>query len=152
MTWAVILIVAGIALRAYIAVTTPPLFLPDEAGHLLYIHEIARHGFLPSQSLDGIWANNNGAEDFYHPPLYYLLVSPVYGLFWPHVTALYALRFVNIIFGVGLLVVVYRIIALLFPDRPGSAPNGLLFVACLPSVVLSAAGVKKDAHSYHVKT
>ena len=135
------------ALRLLLVFFTPALFAPDEAGHLLYIHEIAIHHVLPVQTLDGIWANNNGAEDFYHTPLYYLLLSPIYRLFWPAHAVLYVLRLTSVAFGLTTVVLIRSIVREHFPDSPWAAELAALFAAFQPVFVAVTSSVNNDALS-----
>ena len=143
----VCVLVLAAVLRVTLALLTPPLFAADEAGHLLYIHQVAVGHHLPIQTLDGRWANANGAEDFYHPPLYYLLVAPLYAVIFPSHLALYAVRFVDVILGLALVVVVHSFTRRHFGDLRWAAPVAALLVAVLPTMVGVSSSVNNDALS-----
>ncbi|GAC1331618.1 MAG: hypothetical protein NVSMB17_09810 [Candidatus Dormibacteria bacterium] len=132
-------------LRVFLALTTPPLFAADEAGHLLYIHEIAIHHVLPTQTLDGIWANNNGTEDFYHMPIYYLLLAPLYRLLWPAHIALYALRFTSVGLGLVTIVLIRGVVRDHFSEHAWVPELSAFFAAFLPVFVAVTSAVNIDA-------
>jgi len=143
----VLTIAAGLLLRFSLAVITPPLFAADEAGHLLYIHEIAINHVLPVQSHDGIWANSNGVEDFYHTPLYYVLMSPIYRLLWPSHLALYAIRMASVGFGLISVLLIRQMVREHFPESPWAAEIAALFAAFQPAFVAVTSAVNNDSLS-----
>ena len=141
----VLILAAGAALRLTLAFLTPPLYAPDEAGHLLYVHEIAMHWSFPVQSLDGRWSNFNGANEFYQPPLYYLLAALPYRLLhafglWP----LFAVRLWNVGLGLAMVWVVYQIGRQVFAERPAIPLTATALTALIPTVAADSATVNND--------
>jgi 4-amino-4-deoxy-L-arabinose transferase-like glycosyltransferase len=141
----VLILAAGAGLRLTLAFLTPPLYAPDEAGHLLYVHEIAMHWSFPVQSLDGRWSNFNGANEFYQPPLYYLLAALPYRLLhafglWP----IFAIRVLNVGLGLTMVLVVYQIGKQVFPERPAIALTAAALTALIPTVAADSATVNND--------
>ncbi len=109
------------------AVNTPPWQTPDEPAHYnyirqladgdvpimevgdydqLYISKIVRLRFPPEFSIDRL-----EYEDW-QPPLYYLLLVPV---FWLSNGSLFALRIMSMLFGVATIIFAYLIVQQIFP-------------------------------------
>jgi 4-amino-4-deoxy-L-arabinose transferase-like glycosyltransferase len=133
------------AFRVVLALITPPLYAPDEAGHLLYVHQIATKLSFPVQSLNAVWADKAGANEFYQPPLYYLLVAPLYRLLmgWGE-AAVYGLRLLNVALSVAGIYVIYRIAGVVFPERPGVQVGAASVVALLPTLAGMGSSVNCD--------
>jgi 4-amino-4-deoxy-L-arabinose transferase-like glycosyltransferase len=132
-----------------LALLTPPLYAADEAGHLLYVHEVATHFSFPVQSLNSTWADQFGANEFYHPPLYYLLAAPLYRVLMPFGdVALYGVRLLDVVLGVACIWVVYRIACVVFPERPEVQLGAAALVALLPTLAGVSAGVNNESLSF----
>jgi 4-amino-4-deoxy-L-arabinose transferase-like glycosyltransferase len=132
-----------------LALLTPPLYAPDEAGHLLYIHEVATHFSFPVQSLNGTWADQFGANEFYQPPLYYLLAAPVYRVLMPFGdAAVYGVRLLDVVLGVACVWVVYRIAQVVFFERPSVQLSAVAIVALLPTLAGVSAGVNNESLNF----
>lgn len=70
------LVIAGLLIRIAYALYTPTFYAPDESPHFKFIRYIAEEKKLPIQTsktgdLTDDW-------EYYHPPLYYIALSPVY--------------------------------------------------------------------------
>lgn len=146
------------ALGVLYALYTPPWQVPDEPAHYNYIRAIAEDGVLPvmeAGDYDQAYLDLLRDERFppdlpiepltyedHQPPLYYLLIAPVYLLFDG---ALLPLRLVSVALGVALLVIAYGLTCTLFPDRPFLAVATTALVAFLPQHVAMTAGVNNDA-------
>jgi hypothetical protein len=138
--------VAAAAFRVILALVTPPLYAPDEAGHLLYVHEIATRFSFPVQSLNGTWADHSGANEFYQPPLYYLLAAPLYRLLMRWGDApVYGLRLLDVALSVAGVYVIYRIARVVFPERPAVQLCAASVVALLPTFAGMGSGVNCDS-------
>lgn len=155
-------VVVYLILGTLYAVATPSWQAPDEPAHYNYVRHLAETGTLPVLR-DGDWDQAfieatvsarfpPGASiapfryEFHQPPLYYFLAVPFYlgtqGL--EQSQQLIALRLLSVLLGAGLLVFIYRIVALIFPHRLWAAASAA-FVATLPQHVAMMASVNNDA-------
>jgi 4-amino-4-deoxy-L-arabinose transferase-like glycosyltransferase len=145
--------VIGVLYAAY----TPVWQVPDEPAHYNYVRALAEgrglpvmemgdynqeylnqltsQGFPPELSVDSV------TYEDHQPPLYYLLATPVYLAFNG---ALLPLRLLSVVFGVALLVVVYKAVQAIFPARPEVALAATAFIAFIPQHVAMTAGVNND--------
>jgi 4-amino-4-deoxy-L-arabinose transferase-like glycosyltransferase len=141
------------------ALNTPDWQNPDEPAHYNYIRFIAEHGSLPILQ-DGDYNETYNEEftrtpqnthsmsidpfryEFYAPPLYYLLATPIYAATDGWITAL---RLFSIVLSAILIVVAYLIGAELFPDRLQIAVGAAAFVAFVPQHVAMMSAVNNDS-------
>ncbi|MCD6288953.1 MAG: glycosyltransferase family 39 protein [Anaerolineae bacterium] len=153
----VLIILAYVAIAGMYAAYTPAWQAPDEPAHYNYIRYLAESGRLPvlqpgdynQEYLETIKARRFPSDmpiapiryEFHQPPLYYLLATPIY---WVTRGRLIPLRFFSILLGVGLLLVTYAMIRLIFPKRVNLALGGMAFVAFLPQHVAMSAAVNND--------
>lgn len=141
----IFILLVAICFRAFVAIATPPLFAPDEAAHVLYVHVVATRLEFPVQSTNPLWALHFGAYEFYQPPLYYLLMSPLYRLLVPlGVGVVLGLRLANVALSFGLLILIYRTCREVLPRRREIAEAGLAFASFLPTFVAVSANVNND--------
>ena len=154
--WLVVLayLVAGVLY----AVFTPAWQVPDEPAHYNYVRYIASHGRFPvlekgdypARYLEEIKSRRFPADmsigpiryEFHQPPLYYLLQVPVFIGFGGQILPL---RIFSLLLGALLLLVIYRALADLFPDRRWVALMAAAFVAVLPMHTAMMAGVENDS-------
>ena len=144
------------------AVLTPPWQVPDEPAHFNYVKYIATEGRLPElrqgdyphdyleelkrrrfpldMPIDGI------RYEFHQPPLYYLLLAPIYRLagVYPSLPMLLTLRLCTLLLGVASLWVGYRVVGAIYPDRPLLAVGTAGFAATLPMHLAMTAAVNND--------
>ena len=146
-----------LALATLFAVTTPAWQNPDEPAHYNYIAHIARGDGLPYLQMgdyDQAYLAQLTSEKFppnlsiepvryesHQPPLYYLLAAPV---FWLTDGSLIALRLLNALIGVAVIVLIFFTVRLIFPDQPRIALSVAAFVAFLPMHVAILASVNND--------
>lgn len=152
----ILVIYAGLAIN--LARSTPPWQAPDEPAHYNYIADIATTFQLPvlrmgdyNQSLMA-WLHTTKFRvaalveqvryESYQPPLYYLLATPVY---WLGVGDLFALRLLNILIGVGIILLIYRSLELVFPGKALITVSATAFVAFLPMHLAVTATVNNDS-------
>ncbi len=151
----VYLLVAGL-----FAVFTPAWQNPDEPAHYNYIAQLARGGCCPVIQM-GDWDSayleqlksshfapdllgNLGAVQYedHQPPLYYLLLTPLFTLTGG---SLVALRLASVVMGAGIVCCAYALGLLVMPHRPQVALAGTALVAFLPQHVAMLASVNNDA-------
>ena len=139
------------------AVYTPAWQAPDEPAHYNYVRYLAeshrfpilKPGDYPAAYLEEIKAAHFPPEmsiesiryEFHQPPLYYLLVVPLYSLFGG---ALLPLRLLSVALGALLLLVVRWTVSALVPERPFLALGATAFVAFLPMHLAMTAAVNND--------
>ncbi|HEU0009522.1 MAG TPA: glycosyltransferase family 39 protein [Verrucomicrobiae bacterium] len=99
----------------------------DAAEHLRYIGYIQQHKSLPLAS--------QGFE-MHQPPLYYLVSATALGtlgLTPLDDTGVLVLRFFSLLVGIAQLLVLFALLRLMFPGRPGAQIAGLLLAGLLPA-------------------
>jgi len=134
----------GALLRVILAFVTPLLFAPDETGHALYVHEAA-HGAFPTDSSDWLWGTSTGADEFFQPPLYYVLAGSLYRALLPFGTgALYGVRLLNVVIGLGVAVVTWHLCRAAFPNRRGVARWAASGVVLLPTFIGDSSSINND--------
>jgi 4-amino-4-deoxy-L-arabinose transferase-like glycosyltransferase len=154
-----ILVVAYLFIATSYAINTPLWQAPDEPAHYNTVRFIAEHGALPVlQSGDYDAAYNaeftrtpQNAQsmsidpfryEFYSPPLYYLLASPIYSL---TNGSIITLRLFSVALSAVLIIVAFFIGAELFPDRLHISIGAAAFVAFVPQHVAMMSAVNNDS-------
>ncbi len=139
------------------AVYTPRWQAPDEPAHYNYVRYMAEQhrfpllkpGDFPAAYLEEIKEAKFPPEmsiapiryEFHQPPLYYLLLVPLYQVFDG---ALVPLRLASVLLGGLVLVVVYWSVEALVPRRPSLALGTTAVAAFLPMHVALNAAVNND--------
>ncbi len=152
-----LLLAAYLFVAALYAVGVPPWQAPDEPAHYNYIRQLAG-GALPVMApgdydqayLDEIRGAKFAPQysvasieyEDWQPPLYYLLLAPVYALSGGSLTAA---RLVSTLFGAGLVVLAWGITRLLFPKQGWLALTTAVFVAFLPQHLHIMASLNNDS-------
>ena len=153
-----IIIAAYLGIGVLYAAKTPAWQVPDEPAHYNYVRFIAEgrglpvlqpgdydqaylesikgEKFPPSMPIDSI------RYEFWQPPLYYLLASPIY-----LVTngSLLALRLFSVALGGFVVLFAFLIVRRLAPDSPALALGTAAFVAFVPQHVAMMAGAQNDS-------
>lgn len=130
----VILLGYGVLGALYVA-NTPLGGTPDEPAHLAVIQQIAAEGCCP------VMQDHLEYED-HQPPLYYLLLTPIYQLSRSDV---FALRYASMLLGAGAVIAAWAAARIAFPKAHWLAIGGAAFVAFLPQRLAMMAGVQNDA-------
>lgn len=155
--WLVALLAAYLVAGGFFALLTPPWQAPDEPAHYNYVAHIATHlrlprlaegdydqekldyllnsKFAPKLSTEGLRYEN------YQPPLYYLVVTPIY---WLTGGSIYALRLFGLLMGMGTIVLLYLCLELVFPGKTLIPLGAAAFAALLPMHIAVAAAVTND--------
>ena len=155
--WLALIIVTYLIVGTLFAVYTPAWQAPDEPAHYNYIRylveqgcfPVLQHGDYPHEYLEEIKYQKFPPElsidsiryEFYQPPLYYLLATPVFKLFGG---ALVPLRLLSVVMGAGLVCVAYRLALAVCPARPALALGTAAFVAFVPMHMATTAAVSND--------
>jgi 4-amino-4-deoxy-L-arabinose transferase-like glycosyltransferase len=140
------------------AVYTPAWQAPDEPAHYNYVRYLAENGRFPvlhygdypHAYLEQIKAASFPPEmpidpiryEFWQPPLYYMLATPVYRL---SDGALVALRLLSLVLGAGVVVLAYAITMAIRPGDTTLALGVAAFVAFVPMHLTMMASVNNDA-------
>jgi hypothetical protein len=145
---------------ALFAIRTPDWQAPDEPAHYNYIAQIATNGCCPlinqgdwdSEYLETLKSARFAPElledidtvqyEDHQPPLYYLLLSPVYGL---TNGSLFALRLTSVLIGTLIVLSAYAIGREVYPQQPQIALGAAAFVAFQPQHLAILASVNNDA-------
>ena len=156
----VLLLLVYLLVAALFAIFTPAWQNPDEPAHYNYIAQLARGGCCPVIQI-GDWDSayleqlksshfapdllgNLGAVQYedHQPPLYYLLLTPLFTL---TNGSLIALRLASVVMGAGIVCCAYALGLLVIPRRPQVALAAAALVAFLPQHVAVLASVNNDA-------
>lgn len=168
----VVLMVAYGFLAAGYALRTPLWQVPDEPAHVNYARYVAQTGRLPVLSpgdYDAAYLEAIKAAKFppnmpvtsiryesHQPPLYYVAAALLLRLTAagalvadpPQAAlaqAVYTMRFLSLALGLGLLLLVYATLRVLFPAHPSLALAATAMVAFIPQHVAMLAGANNDA-------
>ncbi len=152
-----LILTAFLLVGALFALLTPDWQAPDEPAHYNYISQLAE-GNLPiiepgdydqdyqnmviSSGFDTQFSVDPFRYEDYQPPLYYLLLTPVFLALGGR---LEALRLASLLLGVGVVLLTYLIAIRIFPDRKWLALIAAAFVAFLPQHVAMLASVNNDS-------
>ncbi|MBI2845444.1 MAG: glycosyltransferase family 39 protein [Chloroflexi bacterium] len=144
------------------AINTPPWQTPDEPAHYNYVAYLATQGQLPvlqPGDWDQAYLSQLTSRKFppelsvatlryesHQPPLYYALAAPMY-LATQNLSEReqdVVLRFLSVILGGMLLFAAYRILEMIFPERPFIPLTATAFIAVLPQHIAMTAAVNND--------
>lgn len=155
----VLILVAYLLVASLYATNTPAWQAPDEPAHYNYIRQLAA-GDLPviepadydeayrSSAVSSGFAPDYPVEPLtyedWQPPLYYLLLTPVFLLSGG---ALTVLRFASLILGAGIVVAAYGVALLRWPRKRWLALTATAFVAFLPQHIAILSSVNNDTLS-----
>jgi 4-amino-4-deoxy-L-arabinose transferase-like glycosyltransferase len=153
-----IILAAYLGIGTLYAVETPAWQVPDEPAHYNYVRFIAEgrglpvlqpgdydqaylesikgNKFPPSMPIDSI------RYEFWQPPLYYVLASPIYLV---ANGSLLALRLFSVALGAFIVVFAFLIVRQLAPGSPALALGTAAFVAFVPQHVAMMAGAQNDS-------
>jgi 4-amino-4-deoxy-L-arabinose transferase-like glycosyltransferase len=140
------------------ATLTPPWQAPDEPAHYNYIQYLVTQRSFPELTAgcyDQDYLNRLTTlrfppelsiqpvcYEFHQPPLYYLLLTPVYGL---NNGALPSLRLVSVLMGAGVVLLAFGIATTIFPNKAVITLGTMAFVAFVPMHVAILSSVNNDA-------
>ncbi|MCC6616218.1 MAG: DUF2142 domain-containing protein [Anaerolineae bacterium] len=156
----IIIVLAYLGLAALFATRTPAWQAPDEPAHYNYIAQLARNGCCPviepgdwdQAYLDQLRANDFAPElldnlpavqyEDHQPPLYYLLMAPIFALTDGSLTAL---RLASAALGLITVICAYVAARQWRPQQPAFALSAAALVAFLPQYLGITASVNNDA-------
>lgn len=156
--WLLLVLLGYLLVAVNFARQTPPWQAPDEPAHYNYIADIATQGALPilrrtdydQKCMEFLVSNKFPPQagidclryEGYQPPLYYLAGALVYRL---SNGSLLALRLFGVGLGIGIILLFYYNLNLVFPDKPLVVLGATAFAAFLPMHVAVTAAVSNDA-------
>ncbi|HUT18080.1 MAG TPA: DUF2142 domain-containing protein [Anaerolineae bacterium] len=151
------IVVVYLALGVLYATLTPPWQVPDEPAHYNYVRHLVEERRLPvlqqgdydqaylseivDQKFDPAYPIDSIRYEYHQPPLYYLLLAPVYALSGG---ALLPLRLTSVLLGAGVVIVAYLVVHKAYPSRTGLALGTAAFLAFIPQHIAMNAGVQND--------
>ncbi|MFW5940247.1 MAG: DUF2142 domain-containing protein [Chloroflexota bacterium] len=152
-----LLLTAYLFVGSLYAIYTPPWQAPDEPAHYNYIRQLSG-GRLPviepddydeayrreivSARFDPAYSIDPLTYEDWQPPLYYLLLTPIYLLFSG---LLLPLRLTNVVLGAGVVGLTYVVSRQVWPRKQWPALLAASFVAFLPQHVAMLAAVNNDS-------
>ena len=155
--WLGVLLVAYLVAGSLFAYYTPTWQVPDEPAHYNYIAHIADNGTLPvlemgdynQRKLDNLLQTNFLRRlspavlryENYQPPLYYLLVTPIY---WLSDGDIFTLRLFSVALGAVTIVLLYLCLMVVFPEKTLIPLGAAALSALLPMHLAMAAAVNND--------
>lgn len=142
-------------------VAFPPFTGHDEVAHYAYLRTVATEGRVPILLRDALpvdlapyrryaldWPDDGPGPQYLanHPPLYYVLMSPIYWVSDSLSPAgqQFVLRLAAIPFGMVTVFLAYRLVVALFPGDRFMATSVPMFVALQPQISYEAAMVNND--------
>lgn len=143
------------------AVRTPHWQAPDEPAHFNYVRVLAETGTFPilqQGDYDGAYLEKIKSEKFppelsvdsiryeaHQPPLYYVSATPVYLVARAlDLDVVLALRLLNVALALGLSLIAFRILGLVFPANTLLQLVGVGFLATLPMHIAMSAAINND--------
>jgi hypothetical protein len=155
-----LIVLVYLVIATLYAVKTPAWQVPDEPAQYNYMAQVYKNGCCPKME-PGDWDNDYletikaarfapstlGRFDAiqyedHQPPLYYLLVLPVYAVSGGSLTLL---RLVSVLMGAGVVILAWAAVQTVFPAQPWLALATAAFVAFLPQHVFMMSGVENDS-------
>jgi len=140
------------------ATITPRWQAPDEPAHYNYVRYLAtQHRFpelvagcynqeylaqLTAQRFPPQLSIDSVCYEYHQPPLYYLLVAPLFILTGG---SLPALRLASVALGAGVVALAFAVARAIFPRQPDIALGTMAFVAFVPMHAAMLAAVNNDA-------
>jgi hypothetical protein len=141
----VLTLVGALVIRVVLVFATPALFAPDEAAHLLYVDAVATGPQLPVQHISADPGQTRGADEFFQPPLFYLVAAPVFKLLMPFGQAsVYGVRLLNVVISLAVILMAYRLARRIFPARPAIASTAGTLTGFLPTFAGNSSSVNND--------
>ena len=127
----ILIFVLAFVIRLAYAIVTPPFQAPDEYSHYSYVKFVHNFRQLPVQPNPAVRPEE---LEFHQPPLYYVLAA----FLFPSTDLiagrpLLALRFMNILFSMLTILVVYWFGSSILPHKPFTVANICAAVALLPT-------------------
>jgi hypothetical protein len=126
-----LILALAFVVRVAYALITPPFQAPDEYSHYSYARFIYNSGQLPIQPTPAVRVEE---LEFHQPPLYYILAAPLFASTQLiDGRPLLALRFINILFSMLTIVVVYYFASNMWGQKPFTVGLVCTAVALLPT-------------------
>jgi hypothetical protein len=141
---------AGIAWYAMLAVgycvLIPPGGGPDEYEHVEYVRSLAERWQLPALPGSALAAQPGRIQtsEAQHPPLYYLLMAPVYRLVGRPMLFYLVARLLGVLVGLAGLLMTRAAVRMSFPDRPAVTAFTMVIASGLGTYIYVMATVNNE--------
>jgi 4-amino-4-deoxy-L-arabinose transferase-like glycosyltransferase len=154
-----LILIVYLGVGSLYAVEVPDWQAPDEPAHYNYVRQLANGRFPLMEPADYNEQYKNAAvssqfapeydirkityEDW-QPPLYYLLLTPIYTVADGSLTVL---RLTSLFIGAGIILFAYAVATTLYPEKQWIALTTAVFIAFLPQHLSILASVNNDSLS-----
>lgn len=137
----IFLAITGIILRIIFSFLIPDFTGNDEQAHLRYAQHILAEKKLPN--LNNYQDENPAGNEYFQPPLYYLLLTPLISLTDNYSHQLHSARFVSILIWLVGFYFAFKLISIIKLREPHNTLI-LIFLAFLPTYIASSSTVNND--------
>ena len=119
---------------------------PDEAEHVDYVRSLARQGQLPALpgSSLALQPDRVQTSQAQHPPLYYLLMAPLYRLAGSQQSFYVAGRLLGVLLGLAGLLMTRAAVRISFPERPEMAAFALIVTSGMTTYTYVTSTVNNE--------
>ncbi|MBI3946306.1 MAG: hypothetical protein HY321_10335 [Armatimonadetes bacterium] len=142
-----VIAVAYLALQSQYVFLTPFISGPDEPAHLAYVASVASRREIPEMApLRYESGRRIATPQAQHPPLYYVVASPLYLLLAPfgrHAVWV-GLRLFSVLLGLVILWLCWRTATLIWARDHPYAPGMVGFIALLPTFLYSTSTTNNE--------
>jgi hypothetical protein len=137
-------VIPAIIARLWLASFVPPGNAPDERAHYNYVRVLAQTGEIPIQPRPSPTASDH--NEYYQPPLYYILATPVYWLVstQPEPAQFLALRSINIALSMLACTLCLAIARVVLPDQPDVIYSTGAIALSLPAFAGTSSSISND--------
>ncbi len=155
--WLFFILIVYLGIGSLYAALVPAWQSPDEPAHYNYVRQLA-NGYFPimePSDYDEVYRNEVISSGFdpqydvsiityedWQPPLYYLLLTPVYIITGG---SLLALRLASLLIGAGVVIMAYAVGVQIYPLQRWVGLTTAVFVAFLPQNLSILASVNNDS-------
>ena len=155
--WLFIILIVYLGIGSLFAALVPAWQSPDEPAHYNYVRQLA-NGYFPimePSDYDEVYRNEVVSSRFdpqydvsiityedWQPPLYYLLLTPIFML---TNGSLLALRLTSLLIGAGVVILAYAVAVQVYPLQRWVGLTTAVFVAFLPQNLSILASVNNDS-------
>jgi hypothetical protein len=119
---------------------------PDEAEHVDYVRSLARQGQLPALpgSSLALQPDRVQTSQAQHPPLYYLLMAPLYRLAGSQQSFYVAGRLLGVLLGLAGLLMTRAAVRISFPERPEMTAFALIIASGMTTYTYITSTVNNE--------
>lgn len=141
-----VILITGFICRLAFVIATPDFYAPDEESHYNYIRYLVENRSFPIQTSTTDAPTNDW--EYYQPPAYYLLLSPVYAaaqsLFHERYYVIRTLRLFSVVSWMGIALLTCLILGRLTIFRRSVVTATLAMVSLLPSWIFLSSMINNS--------